>query len=57
MGSLLACPLPGILVGSYFAVRVAERALKLVLATIVRGGCRIAYDHANTVDEGVGSRV
>jgi hypothetical protein len=38
MGSLLACPLPGILVGSYFAVRVAERALKLVLATIVRGG-------------------
>src|SRR5262249_54330048 len=38
MGSLLAGPLPGILVGSYFAVRVAERALKLVLATIVRVG-------------------
>jgi len=38
MGSLLAGPLPGILVGSYFAVCVSECALKLVLATIVRGG-------------------
>lgn len=48
VGSLLAGSLPGIFVGSYFAIRVPERALKLVLATtlfVVAG--RIAYDHAN----------
>jgi len=48
MGSLLAGSLPGIFVGSYFAIRVPERALKLVLATtlfIVAG--RIAYDQSN----------
>ncbi len=47
--SLLAGSLPGIFVGSYFAVRVPERALRLVLATtlfIVAG--RMMYDHATT---------
>jgi hypothetical protein len=47
MGSLLAGSLPGIFVGSYFAIRVPERALRLVLATtlfIVAG--RIAYDQS-----------
>src|SRR5215467_15516624 len=33
MGSLLAGSLPGIVLGSYMAVRVPERALRLVLAT------------------------
>jgi len=49
MGSLLAGSLPGIFVGSYFAIRVPERALRLVLATtlfVVAG--RIAYGHANS---------
>jgi uncharacterized protein len=48
MGSLLAGSLPGIFIGSYFAIRVPERALKLVLATtlfIVAG--RIVYDQSN----------
>jgi uncharacterized membrane protein YfcA len=46
MGSLLTGSLPGIFVGSYFAIRLPERALRLVLATtlfVVAG--RIAYDH------------
>lgn len=46
IGSLLAGSLPGIFVGSYFAVRVPERALRLVLATtlfVVAG--RMAYEH------------
>ena len=47
MGSLLAGSLPGIFVGSYFAVRIPERALKLVLATtLFVVASRIAYDHA-----------
>jgi uncharacterized membrane protein YfcA len=47
MGSLLAGSLRGIFVGSYFAIRIPERALRLVLATtrfVVAS--RIAYDHA-----------
>ena len=32
MGSLLAGSIPGIFVGSYFAIRIPERALQLVLA-------------------------
>ena len=49
MGSLLAGSLPGIFVGSYFAVRVPERALRLVLATtLFVVASRIAYDHATT---------
>lgn len=48
MGSLLAGSLPGIFVGSYFAIRVPERALRLVLATtLFFVASRIAYDYAN----------
>jgi uncharacterized protein len=45
--SLLVGSLPGIFIGSYFANRIPERALQLVLAAtlfVVAG--RIAYDHA-----------
>jgi uncharacterized membrane protein YfcA len=49
IGSLLAGSLPGIFVGSYFAIRIPERALRLVLAaTLFMVATRIAYDHANT---------
>ena len=49
MGSLLAGSLPGIFVGSYFAIRVPERALRLVLATtLFVVASRIVYDHATT---------
>ncbi|HZQ12165.1 MAG TPA: sulfite exporter TauE/SafE family protein [Pseudolabrys sp.] len=47
IGSLLAGSLPGIFIGSYFAIRVPERMLRLVLATtlfVVAG--RLAYEHA-----------
>jgi len=49
VGSLLTGSLPGIFVGSYFAVRVPERALRLVLATVlfVVAG-RVAYEHASS---------
>jgi uncharacterized membrane protein YfcA len=47
IGSLLAGSLPGIFVGSYFATRIPERALRLVLATtLFMVATRIAYDHA-----------
>lgn len=47
IASLLAGSLPGIFVGSYFAIRIPERALKLVLATtLFVVASRIAYDHA-----------
>lgn len=49
IGSLLAGSLPGIFIGSYFAVRVPERALRLVLAAtlfVVAG--RIAFEHAGS---------
>jgi len=47
MGSLLVGSLPGIFVGSFFAIRVPERALRLVLATtLFIVASRIAYDHA-----------
>ncbi|HET7381603.1 MAG TPA: sulfite exporter TauE/SafE family protein [Pseudolabrys sp.] len=47
VGSLLAGSLPGIFVGSYFAIRIPERALRLVLATtLFVVASRIAYDHA-----------
>ena len=47
IGSLLAGSLPGIFLGSYVAVHIPERALKLVLATVlfVVAG-RLAYEHA-----------
>jgi len=46
IGSLLAGSLPGIFLGSFFAVRVPERALRLVLATtlfVIAG--RMVYEH------------
>jgi uncharacterized membrane protein YfcA len=49
IGSLLAGSLPGIFVGSYFAIRIPERALRLVLAaTLFVVASRIAYEHATT---------
>jgi uncharacterized protein len=52
MGSLLAGSLPGIFVGSYFAIRVPERALRLVLATtLFVVASRIAYEHATSATE------
>jgi uncharacterized membrane protein YfcA len=46
--SLLVGSLPGIFVGSYFALRIPERALQLVLAcTLLVVATRIAYDHAH----------
>ena len=48
IGSLLAGSLPGIFVGSYFAVRVPERALRLVLAvTLFLVAGRIAFEHVD----------
>lgn len=49
IASLLAGSLPGIFVGSYFAIRVPERALRIVLATtLFVVATRIFYDHAST---------
>ena len=48
IGSLLVGSLPGIFVGSYFAVRVPERALRLVLATtLFVVATRIVYDQSH----------
>ena len=48
MGSLLVGSLPGIFVGSYFAIRVPERALRLVLATtLFVVATRIVYDQSH----------
>jgi hypothetical protein len=45
---LLAGSLPGIFVGSYFAIRVPERALRLVLATtLFVVASRIVYDQSH----------
>ncbi len=45
--SLLVGSLPGIFVGSYFAIRIPERALRLILATtLFVVASRIAYEHA-----------
>ena len=47
MGSLLAGSLPGIFLGSYFAIRIPERALRVVLATtLLVVASRLAYEHA-----------
>ena len=47
--SLLAGSLPGIFIGSYFAVRIPERALQLILAvTLFVVASKIAYDQATT---------
>ena len=46
--SLLVGSLPGIFIGSYFAIRMPERALRLILASILFVvASRIAYNHAN----------
>ncbi len=48
--SLLVGSLPGIFVGSYFAIRIPERALRLILAsTLFVVASRIAYEHVTTV--------
>ena len=49
IASLLVGSLPGIFIGSYFAIRIPERALQLILAcTLFVVAGRIAYDHAHT---------
>jgi len=49
IASLLVGSLPGIMLGSYFANRVPERTLQVVLAiTLFVVASRIAYDHAAT---------
>lgn len=52
IGSLLVGSLPGIFLGSMLAVRIPERALKLVLAmTLLLVSSRIAYDHVTAASE------
>jgi uncharacterized membrane protein YfcA len=52
VGSLLVGSLPGIFIGSYFAIRVPERALRLVLATtLFVVASRIAYEHAGAASD------
>ena len=47
MGALLAGSLLGIFIGSYFAIRIPERALRVVLATtLFVVASRLAYEHA-----------
>lgn len=47
IGSLLAGSLPGIFIGSYFAVHIPDRAVRLVLAVVLFAvATRTAYDHA-----------
>jgi len=49
IASLLVGSLPGIFIGSYFANRVPERTLQVVLAlTLFVVASRVAYDHAST---------
>ena len=49
IGSLLAGSLPGIFTGSFFAIRIPERAVRVVLAVVLFAvATRIAFDHATT---------
>ena len=49
IGSLLAGSLPGIILGSYFAVRVPEPVLRLLLAaTLIVVAGRLVYDQVET---------
>jgi hypothetical protein len=49
LGSLLIGSLPGIFIGSYFAIRVPERALRLVLAaTLILVAGKLAMDEWNS---------
>lgn len=46
VGSLLVGSLPGIILGSYFAVRVSEPALRFLLAaTLIVVSSKLLYDH------------
>jgi uncharacterized protein len=46
--SLLVGSLPGIFIGSFFAIRIPERALQLILATtLFVVATRIAYEHGH----------
>jgi uncharacterized membrane protein YfcA len=46
IGSLLVGSLPGIVLGSYLAIRIPETALRLVLAaTLIVVASKLAYDH------------
>lgn len=48
MGSLLLGSVPGVVIGSYFAVRVPEKALRLALAmTLIVVACKLAFDEWN----------
>ncbi|MBO0756740.1 MAG: sulfite exporter TauE/SafE family protein [Bradyrhizobiaceae bacterium] len=48
MGSLLLGSVPGVFIGSYFAVRVPERALRLALAiTLIVVAGKLAFDEWN----------
>jgi hypothetical protein len=52
IGSLLVGSLPGIFIGSYFAIRIPERALRLVLATtLFVVASRIAYEHIGAASD------
>jgi uncharacterized membrane protein YfcA len=52
IGSLLVGSLPGIFIGSYFAIRIPERALRLVLATtLFVVASRIAYEHVGAASD------
>jgi uncharacterized protein len=49
VSSLLAGSLPGIILGSYIAVRVPESALRMVLAaTLIVVASKLAYDHVES---------
>jgi uncharacterized membrane protein YfcA len=49
LGSLITGSLPGIFIGSYFAIRVPERALRLVLAaTLILVAGKLAMDEWNS---------
>jgi uncharacterized protein len=48
LGSLLVGSIPGILIGSYFAIRVPETALRMVLAaTLLLVASKLAVDEWN----------
>jgi uncharacterized protein len=48
MGSLLLGSVPGVFIGSYFAVRVPEKALRLALAmTLIVVASKLAFDEWN----------
>ena len=49
ISSLLAGSVPGIVLGSYFALRIHERVLQLLLAaTLIMVASKLAYDHVES---------